>query len=66
MLDDVKISSLEIAAVEPETGDILYLPCRIELDNAQLKQWAQGHHTTIDVELLRLPSPNVFRMVRFR
>jgi hypothetical protein len=67
MLDDVKISSLEITAVEPETGDILYLPCRIELNGAQLREWVQGHHTTIfDVELLRLPSPNVFRMVRFR
>ncbi len=66
-LDDVKISSLEITAVEPETGEILYLPCRIELDGAQLREWVQGHHTTIfDVELLRLPSPNVFRMVRFR
>jgi len=66
-LDDVKISSLEITAVEPETGDILYLPFRIELDNAQLRQWVNGHHTTIfDVELLRLPSPNVFRMIQFR
>ena len=66
-LDDVKISSLEITAVEPETGEILYLPCRIELDGAQLREWVQGHHTTIfDIELLRLPSPDVFRMVRFR
>jgi hypothetical protein len=47
MLDDVKISSLEITAVEPETGDILYLPCRIELNGAQLREWMQGHHTTV-------------------
>jgi hypothetical protein len=67
MLDDVKISSLEITVVEPETSDILYLPCRIELNGAQLREWMLGHHTTVfDVELLRLPSPNVFRMVRFR
>ncbi len=63
MLDDV----LDSAAFEPETGEILYLSCRIELDSAQLKEWLQGHHTTIfDVELLRLPSPKVFGIVRFR
>jgi hypothetical protein len=66
-LAEVNIGSLEITAVEPQTGEILYLPFRLELDGAELQSWLQGHHTTIfDVELLRLPSPNVFRMVRFR
>jgi hypothetical protein len=58
---------LEISAVDPETDEILYLPLRIELSTETLKQWIQGHRTTIiDVELLRLPSPNVFRIVPFR
>jgi hypothetical protein len=65
-LNEVDISSLEITAVEPETEDIAYLPFRLELNPAQLQSWLQGHRTTIfDVELLRLPSPNVFRMIRF-
>ncbi len=63
-LDEVDICSLEVSAVEPQTGEILYLPCRIELDNATLQDWVRGHHTTVfDIELLRLPSPAVFRLV---
>lgn len=63
--DEVDICSLEITAVEPQTGDILYLPFRLELEGGQLREWVQGHHTTVfDVELLRLPSGNVFQMVR--
>ena len=64
-LGEVDIGALEITAVEPQTGEILYLPFRLELEANQLGEWLQGHHTTIfDVELLRLPSPNVFRMIR--
>lgn len=64
-LDEVEFCALEITAVEPQTGEILYLPFRLELDGAQVKEWLQGHHTTIfDVELVRLPSPDVFRMIR--
>ena len=66
LVPEVKTCALEITAVEPETGEILYLPFRLELDNDQLLQWIQGHRTTImDVELLRLPSPNVFKMVQY-
>ena len=64
-VDEVDICSLEITAVEPETEEILYLPFRLELSGAQLREWVQGHHTVIfDVELVRLPSPNVFKMVK--
>ena len=64
---EVQACALEITAVEPETDEILYLPLRLELSAEQLAQWVQGHRTTImDVELLRLPSPNVFTMVPFR
>jgi hypothetical protein len=64
---EVKMCALEVSAVEPETGEILYLPLRLELSTDQLVQWIQGHRTTvIDIELLRLPSPGVFRLVPFR
>jgi hypothetical protein len=63
-LGEVDICSLEITAVEPETGEILYLPFRLELTTDQLREWVQGDCTTIfDVEMLRLPSPAVFRIV---
>lgn len=56
---------LEITAVEPETDDILYLPLRLELDADTLCAWVRGHRTTVlDVELLRLPSDAIFRLVR--
>jgi hypothetical protein len=63
---EVKACALEITAVEPQTGEILYLPFRLELDTDQLVQWIQGHRTTImDVELFRLPSPRLFTIVPY-
>jgi hypothetical protein len=64
-VEEVEMCALEISAVEPETGEILYLPLRLKLETNQLMEWIQGHRTTIiDVQLLRLPSPNVFKMIR--
>ncbi|HLP76422.1 MAG TPA: alpha/beta hydrolase [Candidatus Paceibacterota bacterium] len=64
-LPEVAMCALEISAVESETEEILYLPFRLELKTDQLTQWIQGHRTTImDIELFRLPSPNVFKMIR--
>ena len=61
---EVKDCGLEITAVEPQTDDIIYLPFRLELSSERLAKWVQGHRTTImDVELLRLPSPTVFKIV---
>ncbi len=55
---------LEISATEPDTDEILYLPLRFELSSDELETFIQPHRTTvIDVELLRLPSPEVYRMV---
>jgi hypothetical protein len=66
-LAEVRACALEVTAVDRETDEILYLPFRVELRSEQLLQWIRGHRTTIiDVELLRLPSPNVFRMVPYR
>lgn len=57
---------LEVTAVQPETREILYLPMRFEFSKEDLIQWIQPHCTTIiDIELLRLPSPEVFRITSF-
>jgi hypothetical protein len=57
--------ALEISAVDPETQEILYLPFRLELKTEQLMEWIQGHRTTIiDIEMQRLPSPNVFKIIK--
>jgi pimeloyl-ACP methyl ester carboxylesterase len=57
---------LEVSAVEPETGEIVYLPMRFEFTGSQLNQWIRGHRTTlVDVELLRLPSPEIYRLIRY-
>lgn len=57
---------VEVSAVEPETGEILYVPMRFEFSATQLTQWVRGHRTTlVDVELLRLPSPEIYRLVRY-
>ena len=57
---------LEISAVEPETEEIVYLPLRMELGRDQLARLIEGHRTTvIDVELLRLPSPAIYRVLPY-
>jgi|ERR1700736_1726492 len=67
---DVCDFALEITAIEPATPIddplIVYLPLRIPLTNDELKDLIQPHRTTIiDVTLLRLPSPEVYQLVRF-
>ncbi|HYG23341.1 MAG TPA: hypothetical protein VEH04_11205 [Verrucomicrobiae bacterium] len=65
MVPEVEMCALEVSAIETQTEEILYLPFRMKLKTEQLVQWIQGHRTTIiDIELLRLPSPNVFKMIR--
>jgi hypothetical protein len=66
LVSEIKGCALEVTAVEPETGDIVYLPFQLQLGVEQLAQWVQGHRTTIiDIELLRLPSPNVFKLTPY-
>ncbi|UCG71406.1 MAG: hypothetical protein JSV45_09015 [Chromatiales bacterium] len=55
---------LEIAPVEPRTGDIRYLPVCLTLSGNRLRRFVQSHRTTvIDVTLMRLPAPGVFRVM---
>jgi pimeloyl-ACP methyl ester carboxylesterase len=55
---------LRITGVEPETEDILYLPFHLRIGGGELQRWIMPHRSTIlDVELLRLPSPEIFRVV---
>lgn len=64
-LDQAGSTYLEITATEPETNSIKYVPFRLQLSSALLKQWIQPHRTTIfDVELLRIPGPDVFIMTK--
>jgi hypothetical protein len=57
---------LEISANEPDTDEILYMPMRFEFSAGQLKTFIRPHMTTVmDVELLRVPSPDVYRMIRY-
>lgn len=55
---------LEIAPVEPRTGDIRYLPLCLTLSGKRLRRFVQPHRTTVvDVTLMRLPAPGVFRVM---
>ena len=55
---------IEVAATEPQTDQIAYLPLRYELDPDDLSKWIKPHTTTIvDVELLRVPSDIIFKLL---
>ena len=59
--------TLEIAATQPGTGEIRYLPLCLRLSARRLRRFIQAHRSTvIDVTLLRLPSPVVFSIKRAR
>jgi hypothetical protein len=63
-LDQITECNLEIDFVEPDSDHIKYLPFRYHFDGDQLKTWLTGHRTTIvDIEVLRLPAPEVFTIV---
>ena len=54
---------LEIAPTAAGTGEIRYLPVCLSLSANRLQRFVQDHRSTlIDVTLLRLPSPEVFRL----
>lgn len=68
-LAEVGDFALEITAIEPAAPAqdplISYLPVRIPLTSKQLASFIQRHRTTIvDVTLLRLPSPEVYQLVK--
>lgn len=61
--------ALEITAIEPAAPAhdalISYLPVRLPLTSKQLANFIQPHRTTvIDVTLLRLPSPEVYQLIK--
>ncbi len=55
---------IDVSATEPGTQDVCYIPFRFEFSSQQLRQVLQPHRTTIiDIELWRVPSDNVYKMV---
>jgi Palmitoyl protein thioesterase len=67
LLDDF---ALEITAIEPATPAqaplVSYLPLRIPLKKTQVAKFIQPHRTTIiDVQLVRVPAPDVYQLMRF-
>lgn len=65
-IDSLDGCFLNVVGTEPQTGEIIYLPMHFEFNRDQLMAWVQGHRTTIiDVELFRLPSPNIYRLVKY-
>ncbi|NJK90348.1 MAG: hypothetical protein HC904_00055 [Blastochloris sp.] len=65
-LSQVRECTLEISATEPETEDIAYLPVRYTLSGSALEGLLQVHRTTVvDITLLRLPSADVFNIIRY-
>ena len=61
--------ALEITAIEPAAPSqnplVSYLPLRIPLNRRQMSNLIQPHRTTIiDVTLLRLPSPEVYQLIK--
>jgi hypothetical protein len=67
LLDDF---ALEITAIEPatpaQTPLVSYLPLRIPLKKTQVAKFIQPHRTTlIDVQLVRVPAPDVYQLMRF-
>ena len=69
LLGNVADFALEITAIEPaapaQNPLISYLPLRIPLSGRQVKNLIQSHRSTIiDVTLLRLPSPDVYQLIK--
>ena len=69
-LNTVSDFALEITAIEqaapPVNPLVMYLPLRISLSKESLKALIQPHQTTIiDVTLVRVSHPDVYRLVRY-
>jgi hypothetical protein len=64
-VEQVEGLTFEITATEPETDEIAYLPLVHKVDGEALARWIVPHETTIiDIELLRVPSPKIFKIVK--
>jgi len=69
LLNSVQEFALEITAIEPLTSNrdpsVTYVPLRMPLSTENLVRLIQPHRTTvIDVQLVRVPSPDIYRIVR--
>jgi hypothetical protein len=69
LLDSVQNFAFEITAIEPLTPNrnplVTYVPLRIPLLTENLVRLIQPHRTTvIDVQLVRVPSPDIYMIVR--
>ena len=69
LLGNIADFALEITAIEPAAPTqnplVAYLPLRIPLSGRQVKNLIQPHRTTIiDVTLLRLPSPDIYQLIK--
>jgi hypothetical protein len=69
-LSKVENFGFEVTAIEPATPNlspmVVYLPLRMPIDKELMMRFIQPHRTTIiDVELLRLPSPDIYQMIRY-
>lgn len=62
-LPDIKGVDLEVDCIDAQTQRILFVPLRMRISANELTQWIRPNRTTvIDVELLRLPSPDTFAL----
>ncbi|MCW8826476.1 MAG: hypothetical protein OQK78_08635 [Gammaproteobacteria bacterium] len=65
LMNSIADVDIEVTGYEPLSGDISYLPLNIHLTGKQLRRIIQSFRTTIiDIELVRLPSENVFNIKR--
>ena len=63
LLDNLRPVDVEITGSEPLSDDIKYLPLKIALTGKQAASVLKSFQTTvIDIQLARLPSPNVFKV----
>ena len=62
-MDTIAPMHLEITGTEKNTGEIRFLPLNLRLSAKEMQALLTPFQTTlIDIELLRLPSRNVFRI----
>jgi hypothetical protein len=65
LLDSVAPTSLEITAIEPESGEISFVPININLSRKAIRAVLRSFQTTIvEIEILRLPATRVFAVTQ--
>jgi hypothetical protein len=64
-LADVDGLVLEVSADDPRTGEVQYVPFRHEFTGTELRDLLVPHTSTVvDIEMVRVPSADVFRIFR--